>query len=58
MKSLMKLACIGLLAFSTTAYAGNGKNKTTVKKAQQTCCPNCPHPCAPNCPTGCCTKKA
>ena len=59
MKSLMKGVCIGLLALSTTAYAGNGKNKTVAKKAQaaQTCGPNCPHPCPPNCPPGCCPKK-
>jgi hypothetical protein len=47
------------LALSTTAYAGNGKQKTAVKKGQttQTCGPNCPHPCPPNCPPGCCPKK-
>ena len=63
MKSLMKLACIGLLALSTTAYAGNANGKTPVKKAHatQTCGPNCPHPCTPaTCPKGsaCCHKPA
>jgi hypothetical protein len=59
MQSLMKLAFIGLLAISTAAFAGNGKQKTAEKKAQatQTCCPNCPHPCGPTCPPGCCPKK-
>jgi hypothetical protein len=60
MTSLMKVACIGLLALSTTAYAGKGRHKTTKTATQttQTCGPNCPHPCPPNCPKGCCHKPA
>ena len=44
MKNILKYALIGLLAVSTTAYAGNNKKKKNVKKAQTTmhCPANCP----------------
>ncbi|HVS97270.1 MAG TPA: hypothetical protein VHE54_12335 [Puia sp.] len=54
MKTWMKLAFVGLLAISTTAFAGNGKHKTAKKThTTQTCGPNCPHPCLGVCPAGC-----
>jgi hypothetical protein len=42
MKSILKYALVGLLAISTTAYAGNKKKKHS-KKAETTM--NCPSTC-------------
>jgi hypothetical protein len=56
MKSLMKVAFIGLLAISASAYAGKGKHKKDVKRPQatHTCQPTCPTTCPATCPhTGC-----
>ncbi|HEY0433778.1 MAG TPA: hypothetical protein VGC95_07900 [Chitinophagaceae bacterium] len=53
MKSILKYALIGLLAVSSTAYAGNKHKKN--KKAQTTCSASCQQSCAPTCPkAGCC----
>ena len=58
MKSLLKMALIGLLAVSTTTYAADGKKRQ--KKARQaktmTCPATCTPACAPTCGTMACCK--
>ena len=64
MKSLMKLACFGLLMISVNSFAGGGKHKAA-KQAQtvQTCHSNCTKTqscnsdCPPGCTSGYCVKK-
>ncbi|HLK31343.1 MAG TPA: hypothetical protein VKT28_22380 [Puia sp.] len=48
MKTFMRIALIGLLAISSTAYAGGGKHKAKAKAQQQ--CPS-------NCDKSVCKKK-